>query len=88
MVLRLAASLERGSEHPLATALVRGAEDKNIEVLPVEGFEAIAGKGINGVVDGKRVALGNAQMIADLGLDLGLNTGTLKETAAARPGSR
>jgi len=80
MVLRLAASLERGSEHPLATAIVRGAEDKNIELLPVEGFEAIAGKGIKGVVDGMRVVLGNAQMIADLGLDLG----TLKETAAAR----
>lgn len=68
-VLRLAASLERGSEHPLAEAIVAGAEEKGIEIADAEAFEAITGKGVKGIVDGKKVALGNAKLVADLGLD-------------------
>ena len=67
-LLRLAASLERGSEHPLAEAIVAGAEERGVALSGVEGFEAVAGKGVTGRVDGKSVALGNAKMVADLGL--------------------
>jgi Cu+-exporting ATPase len=67
-VLRLAASLERGSEHPLAEAIVRGAEARGLDLAGAGDFEAITGKGVKGVVDGKAVALGNAAMLADLGI--------------------
>ncbi len=70
-VLRLAASLERGSEHPLAAAIVKGAEERGIELAKAEEFEAVTGKGVKGVVGGKAVALGNARLVADLGLDSG-----------------
>jgi Cu+-exporting ATPase len=70
-VLRLAASLERGSEHPLAEAIVAGAEERGIELAKAEDFEAVTGKGVMGIVDRKPVALGNARMVADLGLDPG-----------------
>ncbi|WP_281243362.1 copper-transporting P-type ATPase [Roseovarius lutimaris] len=67
-VLRLAASLERGSEHPLAEAIVRGAEERGVEIAKAEDFEAVTGKGVKGVVDGKAVALGNLKLITDMGL--------------------
>ncbi len=70
-VLRLAASLERGSEHPLAEAIVRGAEERNVKMASAEDFEAVTGKGVKGVVDGKAVALGNLAMIRELGLEAG-----------------
>ena len=79
-VLRLAASLERGSEHPLAEAIVRGAEERGVEFAKAEEFEAVTGKGVKGVVDGKAVALGNAALIHDMGLD----SGDLVDTANAR----
>jgi len=79
-VLRLAASLERGSEHPLAEAIVAGAEERGIDLAKTEDFEAVTGKGVKGIVDGKAVALGNAKLVADLGLD----GGSLAETANAR----
>jgi Cu+-exporting ATPase len=60
-VLRLAASLERGSEHPLAEAIVRGAEERGIDLAKADEFEALTGKGVKGVVDGQAVALGNAR---------------------------
>ncbi len=69
-VLRLAASLERGSEHPLAEAIVRGAETRDIELARVEGFESITGQGVRGRVDGREVALGNRKLMAALGLDI------------------
>ena len=59
-VLHLAASLERGSEHPLAEAIVRGAEARGVEMAAATDFEAVTGKGVKGIVDGKAVALGNA----------------------------
>jgi Cu+-exporting ATPase len=67
-VLRLAASLERGSEHPLAEAIVRGAEERGVEMAKAEDFEAVTGKGVKGVVDGKAVALGNLKLITEMGL--------------------
>ncbi|EPX77566.1 Lead, cadmium, zinc and mercury transporting ATPase [Litoreibacter arenae DSM 19593] len=70
-VLRLAASLERGSEHPLAEAIVRGAEDRGVDMVTATDFEAITGKGVKGVVDGKHVALGNRALITDMGLEGG-----------------
>ena len=79
-VLRLAASLERGSEHPLAEAIVSGAEERGVAMAKAEEFEAVTGKGVTGIVDGKPVALGNAKLVADLGLD----GGALSETANAR----
>ncbi len=68
-LLRLAASLERGSEHPLAEAIVGGAETRGLTLAKAEDFEAITGKGVIGRVDGKAVALGNAKLVAALGLD-------------------
>ena len=68
-LLRLAASLERGSEHPLAEAIVAGAEERGMALSGVEGFESLTGKGVKGRVEGKAVALGNAKLLADLGLD-------------------
>ncbi|MGB3555180.1 MAG: copper-translocating P-type ATPase, partial [Jannaschia sp.] len=73
-VLRLAASLERGSEHPLAEAIVRGAEDRGVEMVEAGAFEAVTGKGVKGTVDGRAVALGNLAMIRDLGLEGGALT--------------
>ncbi len=68
-VLRLAASLERGSEHPLAEAIVAGALERGVALAKADEFEAVTGKGVKGVVDGEAVALGNAKLVADLGLD-------------------
>ena len=79
-VLRLAASLERGSEHPLAEAIVDGAEERGVEMADATDFEAITGKGVKGKVDGHDVALGNARLVSDMGLD----GGALTETANAR----
>ncbi len=68
-VLRLAASLERGSEHPLAEAIVRGAEDKGVDLAATTDFEAITGKGVRGTVDSHVVALGNLRLVEDMGLN-------------------
>jgi P-type Cu+ transporter len=68
-LVRLAAGLERGSEHPLATAIVKGAEERGIAVPQAVGFEAINGKGVKGTVDGHAVAAGNRVLLADLGVD-------------------
>ncbi|MEP7316434.1 MAG: copper-translocating P-type ATPase, partial [Sphingomicrobium sp.] len=68
-VLRLAATLEKGSEHPLAGAIVKGAEDRGIAIAEASDFEAITGKGVVGVVGGKKVMLGNLKLVADHGLD-------------------
>lgn len=68
-VLRLAATLERGSEHPLAEAIVRGAQEREIELSAADNFEAITGKGVRGTVGGKAVALGNLALVTDMGLE-------------------
>ena len=70
-LLRLAASLERGSEHPLAAAIVAGAEARHLALEKTEDFEARAGKGVVGRVGTRRVALGNIALLRDLGIDVG-----------------
>lgn len=79
-VLSLAASLERGSEHPLAEAIVHGAEERGVAMETASEFEAVTGKGVMGTVSGKRVALGNLALLSDLGLE----GATLSEKANAR----
>jgi Cu+-exporting ATPase len=69
-LLRLAASLERGSEHPLASAIVQGAAERKVELAPASDFESRTGKGVVGRVDGEAVALGNASLMKDLGIDV------------------
>jgi len=70
-VLRLAASLEQGSEHPLAEAIVAGAAARSIGTVRAEDFEALTGKGVTGRVDGHRVALGNAALLEQFGHSAG-----------------
>jgi Cu+-exporting ATPase len=70
-LLRLAASLERGSEHPLAAAIVNGAQERGVALAPAEGFRSITGKGVVGRVDDHDVALGNRRLMEDLGVALG-----------------
>ena len=67
-VLQLAASLERASEHPLAAAIVSGAEERGVDLVRTESFESITGKGVKGSVNGRSVALGNRAMLDDLGV--------------------
>lgn len=69
-ILTNAASLERGSEHPLAAAIISGAKAKNIDLLKVDDFEAVTGKGVKAKIDGKLTALGNSAMMATLGIDI------------------
>jgi len=68
-VLRLAASLERASEHPLAEAIVREAEERDLKLANADEFEAVTGMGVRGIVEGKPVALGNVRMLGELGID-------------------
>jgi Cu+-exporting ATPase len=68
-LLRLAASVERASEHPLAVAIVRAAEQRGIATANVTDFDSPTGKGALGKVDGKRIALGNAKFLTELGVD-------------------
>jgi len=68
-ILSLAASLERGSEHPLAEAILEGAEARGATISAATDFEAVTGKGVAGTVNGRRIALGNAAMMADLKAD-------------------
>jgi Cu+-exporting ATPase len=67
-LLKLAASIERGSEHPLAAAIVLGAEDKKIGLAEVTNFQSVTGKGVTGMVDGYKVALGNAALLESLSI--------------------
>ena len=69
-VLRLSAALERGSEHPLAAAIVQGAQERGIELPAVADFASHTGKGVSGMVEGRKVALGNPAMLSDLGIDI------------------
>lgn len=67
--LRLAASLERASEHPLAAAIVEEARARGLELVPVERFESLTGRGVRGLVAGRGVAVGNAKLMEELGID-------------------
>ncbi len=78
-VLQLAASLERASEHPLAEAIVQGAQDRSLDLVPTEQFESLTGQGVTGMVAGRKVALGNEKLLETLGID----PGPLAEAAAS-----
>ena len=70
-LLRFAASLERASEHPLAAAIVAGAEERGVELTKAESFESITGKGVKGQIDGRAVSLGNLALLEELRIDPG-----------------
>ena len=70
-LLRLAASIERGSEHPLAAAIVSGAEERGAELVATGSFESVTGKGVTGRVEGRSVILGNLRLLEDKGVDPG-----------------
>ncbi len=71
-VLRYAASLEKGSEHPLADAIVKGAEKIELQLSKAEDFESITGKGVIGVVESKSIALGNMSLFESLSIDISM----------------
>jgi len=70
-LLQLAASIERGSEHPLAAAIVAGARQRNLKLSEAQDFQSITGKGVMGRVDGRQVALGNSRLLEQLNIDPG-----------------
>jgi P-type Cu+ transporter len=70
-ILFLAASLERSSEHPLAAAIISGAEERGVKLANAREFRSITGKGVVGSVDGKQVALGNRKLLEELNIDPG-----------------
>ncbi|QGY45850.1 heavy metal translocating P-type ATPase [Maribellus comscasis] len=69
-ILRIAASVDAQSEHPVAEAIVKGAKEKSIQLLKVEKFEAVTGKGVKGIIDGKTVGLGNNRLVEEFGTTL------------------
>ncbi len=70
-ITRLGASLERNSEHPLAEAIVRGAEEKGIDLVRTDDFQSMTGKGVTGKVEGRSVAIGNLKLLESLSVDVG-----------------
>jgi Cu+-exporting ATPase len=78
-VLRLAASVERASEHPLAIAIVRAAEGRGISTARVNDFDSPTGKGVLGKVEGKRITIGNATFLAELGVDVAVLSAQAEE---------
>ena len=84
-VLQFGASLEQGSEHPLAQALVEAAQEKSLKLLPVQDFSSITGKGVVGAVAGKQIVLGNRGLFSDRGIDL---DPILQQGEPSRPNSR
>jgi Cu+-exporting ATPase len=81
-ILQLGASLERASEHPLAAAIIGGAEERKLALLPVANFQSVTGKGVHGEVNGKTVAIGNRKLLETLNVD----PGALDEQATALRG--
>jgi Cu+-exporting ATPase len=81
-LLRSAASLEKGSEHPLAAAVVAGAAERGLTVEAATDFRSLTGKGVTGTVAGKRVALGNEQILRELGLEAGELAGRAEKLRA------
>ena len=69
-MLRLAASLEKGSEHPLAAAIVNGAGERGIDLVEAADFESVTGKGVKGSVDGKQIVFGNIKLFEELKIDI------------------
>ncbi|MEZ5807925.1 MAG: heavy metal translocating P-type ATPase [Zhengella sp.] len=81
-VVALAASLERGSEHPLAEAIVEGAQDRGLELADATAFEAVTGKGVRGEVAGKALMLGNDALMKEAGIDVGEAAGKVADLRA------
>ena len=81
-VLQWAASLEVGSEHVLATSVLRAAKDKNLAPLAVTGFQMHPGRGVTGLIDGQQVVLGNQSLIEDLGLNMDASKEVLQQSYA------
>src|ERR1700730_8215773 len=84
-ILRLAASLERASEHPLATAIVNVAKERQLELSEPSGFDALAGKGVTGTVDGHKLTIGNAGFLGASGIstaDLAKDADELRQDGA------
>jgi Cu+-exporting ATPase len=71
MLLRFAGSLEQGSEHPLASAIVAGVQERGIELTKTASFDSLTGRGVVGEIEGRRIALGNQKLFAELRIDLG-----------------
>jgi len=69
-ILQLGASLERASEHPLADAIVKGAETRSLLLAEVKDFQSVSGKGITGLVGGRKVSIGNQKLFVDLGIEM------------------
>ena len=67
-LLHLAASIEMGSEHPLAAAIVAGAKEREILPSKVESFESLTGRGVTGMIDGRKIVLGNRKLLEELGI--------------------
>ncbi len=80
MLLRLVASLENASEHPLGSAIVASARERNLSLFPVNEFRSVTGQGVAGTVDGRKVAVGNVRFMQSFGVD----TGGLVESLEAR----
>jgi Cu+-exporting ATPase len=78
-VLRLAASLERASEHPLAAAIVQGATERGLKLAAVADFESLTGRGVRGIVAGRQLALGNAKLMEELRIDGAAGTARAEE---------
>jgi P-type Cu+ transporter len=70
-LLHAAASVERGSEHPLAAAIVSGAQERRVPIGSANDFRSVTGKGVTGTVDGRTIALGNRALMEELGVDIG-----------------
>src|SRR5205807_3922258 len=70
-LLRLAATLERASEHPLAAAIVKGAEERGLRLGNATNFQSMTGKGVIGQVDGREIAIGNQALLDDMKVNAG-----------------
>src|SRR6202035_458126 len=81
-LLRLAATLEHGSEHPLAAAIVQGAEERGLKLSTTEAFDSLTGRGVRGRVENSSVALGNAKLLEELEVDPGALAGKAESMRA------
>jgi Cu+-exporting ATPase len=82
-VLRLAASLERGSEHPLAAAIVAGSEERKLTLATAEDFKSVTGQGVTGRIEGRTAALGNEPMMRALGISRARSTNSRRSSASS-----
>jgi len=78
-ILQIAAALEQGSEHPLAAAIVKGAEETKLTIPSAQDFQSVTGKGVTGTVDGRKAALGNASLMADHGVNVSASQARIEE---------